>query len=200
ELKRYFTELETLLTAYNITDSTEQKAHTCHYVEVKSADFWQSLPEFAATHTYIQWWDEIVKCYPGAVDNLRWTLNDLDCLLGEQARIGIYTMEDLTSYYHDFYTISNFLISKGYTLPIEQAKSFYHGFQPRLWSKVQNHLYTSNPKCNVNKPWELPLVFDAAKLIINLSNTGGPASSHPSFIVFEGPVHGYITVFWNFEM
>src|ERR1700733_3733402 len=124
-------------------------------------------------------------------------LNDLDRLLGKQARISIYTMEDLTSYYRDFYTISNFLISKGYTSLIEQAKSFYRGFQPQLWSKVQNHLYTSDPKHDVNKPWELPLLFEAAKLIINLGNTGGPASSHPSFATtilqpLTGPTQQYI--------
>ncbi|KAF8234747.1 hypothetical protein L208DRAFT_1260509, partial [Tricholoma matsutake] len=111
-LKQYFTELETLFTACHITDSTEQKAHTCRYVKVKLADFWQSLPEFA----YIQWRDEIVKCYPGAVDDLQWTLNNLDHLLGERVRIGIYTMEDLTSYYHDIYTISNFLISNSHNI------------------------------------------------------------------------------------
>src|SRR3984885_5500829 len=106
-------------------------------------------------------------------------------------------MKDLTSYYHDFYTISNFLIRKGYTSLIEQVKSFHHGFQPQLWSKVQNHLYTSDPKHNVNKPWELLLRFKAAKLIINLGNTGGPASSHPSFATtisqpLTGPTQQYI--------
>ena len=70
---------------------------------------------------------------------------------------------------------------------MEQAKSFYRGFQLQLWVKVQNHLYTSDPKCDVNKPWELPLLFDAAKLIINLGNTGGPASSHPSFATTTSP-------------
>ena len=109
------------------------------------------------------------------------TLNDFDHLLGEHAQLGIYTMDNLTSYYSNFYMILNFLISKGYMLQMEQAKSFYWDFQLQLWAKVQNHLYTSNPKCDVNKPWELPLLFNAVKLIINLGNTGGPASSHPSF-------------------
>ena len=61
-------------------------------------------------------------------------------------------MDDLTSYYRDFYTILNFLISKGYTSQMAQAKSFYQGFQLQLWVKVQNYMHTSNPKCDVNKP------------------------------------------------
>ena len=50
--------------------------------------------------------------YTGANEEKRWTLTNMDKLIGEHARMGIYMIGDFGAYYHAFYTISMFLVQK----------------------------------------------------------------------------------------
>src|SRR6202790_4911900 len=89
ELKRFFEELANLFGPANITTDSEKKSQTVRYVEVDTADMWRSLPEFSNEETsYEDWKKKVVSLYPGASEEKRWSIADLDKVIGERARIG----------------------------------------------------------------------------------------------------------------
>jgi hypothetical protein len=47
ELRRFFDKLELLFAACNVTDSDLMKKHACIYVDIDSAELWESLPQNA---------------------------------------------------------------------------------------------------------------------------------------------------------
>ena len=113
ELKRFFEELSSLFGPANVTTDGEKKAQMVRYVEVDVADMWKSLPEFSdAGSSYEEWKKKVISLYPGVNEEKRWSLADLDKLIGERARIGIFTIGDFGAYYRAFYTISTFLTLK----------------------------------------------------------------------------------------
>jgi hypothetical protein len=83
ELRRYFEELEVLFARCQVTNDIERKKHACRYLDIDTSDFWQSINEYATATIYESWKTAIYKLYPGSEDNHRWTMNDMDKLVGE---------------------------------------------------------------------------------------------------------------------
>ena len=69
-------------------------------MKVDTADMWKSLPEYSDPNfTYEDWKKKVVSLYPGANEEKRWTVADMDKLIRECARMGIYTIGDFGAYY-----------------------------------------------------------------------------------------------------
>lgn len=61
---------------------------------------WKSLAEYSdANASYEDWKKKVMCLYPGMNNDKRWNLADLDKLIGERARIGIFTTRDFGAYY-----------------------------------------------------------------------------------------------------
>jgi hypothetical protein len=112
ELQRYFKELELLFGPAQVVDDMEKKKHTCRYVDIDMADLWEAIPEFDVTKTFDEFKSTIFKLYPGSESECKWTIADMDKLVGEQLRMGILDVSDLGNYYRVFYTIAQFLLTK----------------------------------------------------------------------------------------
>jgi hypothetical protein len=106
ELQCYFKELELLFGPAQVVDDTEKKKHTCRYVDINTADLWEAIPEFEITKTFDEFKSAIFKLYPGSESKCKWTIADMDKLVGEQLRMGILDVSDLRNYYWVFYTIT----------------------------------------------------------------------------------------------
>ena len=91
-------------------DDQIKKSQACQYLDFESADLWQNIPSFAAGNTYDNWKEELYKLYPGAEANKKYTVTDMDKLVGKQYGAGIYTLEELASYYRRFFMVMKFLI------------------------------------------------------------------------------------------
>lgn len=167
ELHRYFEELAILFTTCAITDEGEQKKHACRYLDIDTSDFWQSIPEYATSVSFAEWKKAIFKLYPGADDNRRWSMTDMDKLVGERTRLGIETIEELASYYRSFHTITTHLIAQGRISGSEQSRAFVRGFQPALWSRIKRRLEIKNPDFDQDSAYTLKEVYDAAKYILH---------------------------------
>jgi hypothetical protein len=112
ELQRYFKELELLFGPAQVVDDTEKKKHTCRYIDIDTADLWEAIPEFDVTKTFDKFKATIFKLYPGSESEHKWTIADINKLVGEQLRMGILDVSDLRNYYRVFYTITKFLLTK----------------------------------------------------------------------------------------
>jgi hypothetical protein len=112
ELQRYFKELELLFGPAQVVDDTEKKKHACQYVDIDTADLWEAIPEFNVTKTFDKFKSAIFKLYPGSESERKWTIADMDKLVGEQLWMSILDVSDLRNYYQVFHTITKFLLTK----------------------------------------------------------------------------------------
>ena len=166
ELRRYFEELDNLFAGAAITDDQTKKSQACRYLDFESADLWQNIPTFAAGSTYDNWKEELYKLYPGAEADKKYTVADMDKLVGERYRAGIYTLEELASYYRSFFAVTKFLIEKGHLTEKEQNQAFIRGFQAALLDKIQRRLEIKVPDHNVRDAYKMSDVHSAAAHIL----------------------------------
>jgi hypothetical protein len=115
ELQRYFKELELLFGPAQIVDDAEKKKHACRYVDI------EAIPEFDGTKTFDDFKSAIFKLYPSSESERKWTIADMDKLVGEQLCVGILDISDLGNYYRVFYTITQFLLTKNCISEAEQS-------------------------------------------------------------------------------
>jgi hypothetical protein len=76
------------------------------------ADLWEAIPEFDITKTFNKFKSTIFKLYLGSESKHKWTIANMDKLVGEQLQMGILDVSDLGNYYQVFYTIAQFLPTK----------------------------------------------------------------------------------------
>jgi hypothetical protein len=167
ELQRYFKELELLFGPAQIVDDAEKKKHACRYVDIDTADLWEAIPEFDGTKTFDEFKSAIFKLYPGSESERKWTIADMDKLVGEQLRMGILNVSDLGNYYRVFYTITQFLPTKNRISEAEQSRAFIRGFQPDLWHQISRRLEIKLPDHDPNDFYSLFEVNEAAKHVLH---------------------------------
>jgi hypothetical protein len=61
------------------------------------------------------------KLYPESESERKWTIVDMDKLVGEQLWMGILNVNDLGNYYQMFYFITKFLLNKNQISEAEQS-------------------------------------------------------------------------------
>jgi hypothetical protein len=100
ELQCYFEVLNNLFGPAGITEDVETKSQTVQYMDVDQSDLWKGLKGYSDREvSYEDWKEEVINLYPGADEKTKWTMSDLDKLVGERARLGVYNLADLGAYY-----------------------------------------------------------------------------------------------------
>jgi hypothetical protein len=180
ELRRYFNELEMLFQRCNITDSEEMKKHACRYVDIDTSELWESIPEYLPTVSFNNFRIAVHKLYPGSEDDRKWSIADMDKLVGEQLRIGIYDENALGLYFRSFYNITRFLHSKNRISDAEQSRAFVRGFQPALWARIARRLELKLPDHYPDDPYPLDDIHTAAKFVLAGTATSRTSNSQTS--------------------
>jgi hypothetical protein len=134
ELHQYFDELNMLFGTCNITDLDQMKRHACCYLDIDSAELWELVPEFGTGTSFNNFRTVIHKLYPGSENDRKWSISDMDKLIREQLRVGIFDASDLGIYYRLFYNITQFLRMKNCISEAKQSQAFVRGFQLGLWA------------------------------------------------------------------
>ncbi|OSX57332.1 hypothetical protein POSPLADRAFT_1156920 [Postia placenta MAD-698-R-SB12] len=145
-LRRYFQDLEALFTRCQITDEAAKKQWAVRYPSIDVADLWETIESFIdVAKSYNDWKADVRALYPGADDTRKWSLADMDQLIGERAHIGIHNAADLGCYYRDFMAITKHLIAQHRLSTIEQSRAFLRGFQPALLTRLETRLHLKHP-------------------------------------------------------
>ena len=159
------------------------KKHACRYVDIDTSELWESIPEYAAGISFNTFRIAVHKLYPGSEDDRKWSIADMDKLVGEQLRIGIFNASDLGLYFRAFYNITKFLATKNRISDAEQSRAFVRGFQPGLWSRIARRLELKYPDHYPDDPYPLDDIHEAAKFVLagsNSSDTSSLLGSHSS--------------------
>jgi hypothetical protein len=132
ELRRYFSELEFHFTCSSVTAAEEKKKHACRFVDVDTSELWESLPEYTDhAISYADFMKAVHALYPGSDEERKWSVADMDKLVGERCQLGVLSLSDLGEYYQQFLAITTFLRGKSRLSEAEQSRAFTRGFQPR---------------------------------------------------------------------
>ncbi len=178
ELKRFFSELNFLFDAANVTDDTEKKNHATRYVHFDIAEIWESLPSFSdASVTYDNFRDAVFELYPAADEEYKYTLADVDFLIAHRLRSDITSLADLADYHVHFLAVTKFLISKQRLPEIEQQRAYPRGFPPALRSKVAQRLQIKFIDHHSDEPYPISDVYAAARFILHTTRSASPSSS-----------------------
>jgi hypothetical protein len=168
ELRRYFDDLAFAFNRANITDNAEKKTHACRYANVDTADLWESIAEYSdAQKTYEDFVKAVHSLYPGSEEERKWSVADMDKLVGERSRLGVLSLGDLGEYYRQFYTITTFLIGKRRLSAAEQSRAFVRGFPPDLWSRISQRLQLKLPDHFPDDPYDLGEIHEAAQFVLH---------------------------------
>ncbi|CAA7271002.1 unnamed protein product [Cyclocybe aegerita] len=167
ELRHYFSDLEFLFDQAQVTDHAARKKHAIRYVDIDVADLWECITEFSsADATYDEFKTAVIKLYPEADENFKFTLSDMDHVVDSRLRLGIHSLNDLADYHREFRAVTSFLVTKDRLATMEQEHAFARGFQPNFWSLVARHLQIKDPDHFPDTPYTIENVMDAARFIL----------------------------------
>ena len=166
ELTRFFDELEYLFERawHQLGDDNKaKKRHTLRYVDFEIEEVWRTIPEFAdPMKTYNQFKAAILDLYPDASEDNRYSLNDLDFLIGERLRLGINSVNNLIDFNMRFLAITNWLMNKRRLSDLEQQRSYIRAFQSSLLTSILALLKVEFPNQRPDEPHKVSYVYKAA--------------------------------------
>jgi hypothetical protein len=142
KLCRYFADLDFTFKHASIIDEANKKKHACCYVDVDTSELWETLVEYTdITKSYEDFMKAVHALYPGWDEEWKWSIADMDKLIGERSCIGIILLSDLGKYYRQFLTITTYLRSKNRLSEAKQSHAFVRGFPLMLWSVILQRLH-----------------------------------------------------------
>jgi hypothetical protein len=177
-LRRYFDDLDFTFDRTGVTDVRETKQHTCRYVDVDTSELWETLEAYTdATKMYDQFKDAVYTLYPRSDEERKWSVADMDQLVGERSCLGILSLSDLGEYHRQFLAITTFLISTGRLSEAEQSRTFVRGFPPNLWRTISQRLQLKFPDHFPDDPYPLLGIHQAAHYVLHCTPATQPVSS-----------------------
>ncbi|KAJ7660652.1 hypothetical protein DFH06DRAFT_1268967 [Mycena polygramma] len=180
ELQRYFTDLEYHFTRSNVTDGAEKKKHATRFLGVDDQEVWEALEEFKAAHTYADFKAAVLKLYPGNDTDRKYSLADLDSLVGQYARVGILSKGDYSEFYRQFIVITKYLIQRQRLSLTEQSRAFRRAIAPpNLWERVERRLQVKKPDVHPEDPYDIADLNEAVEFAL-ATTSNSPVSSATS--------------------
>ena len=181
ELRRYFADLDYCFGRAQIVDDAEKKNHACRFVDVDTSELWESLAEFTdITKTYNEFRQVIYALYPGSEEERKWSVADMDKLVGERSRLGVLSLGDLGEYHRQFLAITTFLIGKTRLSTAEQSRAFARGFQAELWSRISQRLQLKLPDHFPDDPYPLEAIHEAAQYVLHGTTSALLLATNPT--------------------
>ena len=149
-LKHFFHEVNYLGDSYRLL-TVEKIQHTLHYLDFREYETWRSRPSARGSN-----WDvfkaEITALYPGADEDRKYTVVDLEILVDKQGRESMQSCYQFGEYYRHFVTISDWLLSQQEISIQDQNKLFIRGFDHLFWDWLTSRLCMKNPDHPFHRP------------------------------------------------
>ncbi|CDO72058.1 hypothetical protein BN946_scf184962.g1, partial [Trametes cinnabarina] len=177
-LRRFFQDLETLFERSGVEADRQKKEWVVRYLPINVAELCKSLPEYYADDkSYEDFRQAIIALYPGASDERKYSVADVENLVAKHAKSSIANISELSAYYREFFAMTSYLIRQGRLSPAEQSRLFVRGIAPPLWEQVSRHLQLKLPDHYPDDPYTLEQVYDAAKFVLHGTLSSASSSS-----------------------
>ena len=138
--------------------------------------------------TFDQIKDKMFKLYPGSSEDV-FTIHHIDALIGQHGWLGIQNAAELGKFHLEFCTLSKYLMSKNCMSQAEQMWGFLQGLRPDLEDKVKRHLQIIELQHNLQDPYELNDLYEAACYCLLDSTPANTLSASWSTVYVEMPIN-----------
>ena len=136
-------------------------------MDFEIGEVWRALPEFAnPIKTYDEFKAAILRLYPDASEDNRYSLSDVDLLIGERQRLGINSVNDLADFYMRFISTTNWLIARRRFSVLEQQRSYIRSFPSSLLTSILTQLQNKFPTQGPDLPYPCFDVYKAALIVL----------------------------------
>lgn len=180
ELSRFFSDLERLFIRANVINEDTKKDHVLEYVPFDVEQIWKTFPDYSsALSTYKDFKDAILVHYPDATGDYVYAPRDMEELIELRLRAGIQTTDDLQAFHLSFLAITTWLIEKDQMGDFEQRRGYLRAFQQPLLAAIKNRLQMLFTKHHPNVPHKIQDVHEAARYILQSSDTVAQSSYAP---------------------
>jgi len=164
-LIRFFDEVGSLGDDARIDDQAKI-AYSLRYARLDDYEIWKTLPE-ATGIDFLAFRTAVTALYPGAEDDRRYSVTDLEKLVEVQARLGIRNRAELGQYYRDFLRISKFLIDRTRLSTAERDRAYMRGFGESFRDKVKTRLAYLLPNHFPDDPYGIEDAHKSATFILS---------------------------------
>ncbi|KAF5355122.1 hypothetical protein D9756_005719 [Leucocoprinus leucothites] len=191
-LKRFFDEVDYLGNASGLTPA-EKIQHTLRYLDYRDYETWKSRPS-ALGRDWEAFKREITSLYPGADEDQRYTLVDLELLADKQVRQAMQARYQFGEYYRQFVTISDWLLANGEISLRERNNIFLNGFDSKFREKLTSRLRLKNPDHPLHQPWSMESITEAARFFLSSNAAASNLVPVPTIQPqphFESPTPSY---------
>ncbi|CDO74527.1 hypothetical protein BN946_scf184997.g2 [Trametes cinnabarina] len=177
-LRRFFQDLETLFERSGVEADRQKKEWVVRYLLINVAELCESLPDYYADDkSYEDFRQAIIALYPGASDERKYSVADVENLVARRAKSSIANISELSAYYREFFAMTSYLIRQGRLSPAEQSRLFVRGIAPPLWEQISRCLQLKLPDHYPDDPYTLEQVYDAAKFVLHGTLSSASSSS-----------------------
>ena len=142
-LSSYLDEVEQLARNNNLS-VTETIQWSIRYLSPEEQQLWKALPS-SKGNDWTKFRKELFECYPGAEDERRYTISNLETLVEKQSEFNITNSEQFGIYYRSFYVIASFLQDKKKLNEREISRFFIQGLHPSFRKQVRDQLHAEDP-------------------------------------------------------
>ena len=133
-------------------------------------------------------WDafkaEITALYPGADENRKYTVVDLEILVDKQTHEPMQSRYQFGDYYCQFVTISDWLLAQHKISMQDWNKLFINGFDQTFQDRLTSRLYMKNPDHPLYRPWPMDNVAESARFFL-ASNSATNEPNHYSYSLYN---------------
>ena len=107
--------------------------------------------------------------YPSADEERKWSIQDMDALVGERGHLGVLNIVDFMTYYRKFYKVATFLCAKGKISKGEESHFFIWGLKKKgstLWDSISRRLEIKHLDHDPDDFWQLEWLRMEGKYIL----------------------------------
>ncbi|KAI0369557.1 hypothetical protein BV20DRAFT_903556, partial [Pilatotrama ljubarskyi] len=138
------------------------------YLPIDVSDLCESLPEYAnEDKTYEDFKKAIIALYPGAGEDRKFAVADVENLVAKRAAVPIANISELSAYYRDFFSMTSYLMKHNRLSESEQSRLFVRGIAPPLRDQVSQRLQLKLPDHYPDDPYKLDEIYDATKFVLH---------------------------------
>ncbi|KAI0364808.1 hypothetical protein BV20DRAFT_1039235 [Pilatotrama ljubarskyi] len=167
-LRRFFQDIETLFERSGIETDPARKSWVVRYLPIDVSDLCESLPEYAnEDKTYEDFKKAVIALYPGAGEDRKFAVADVENLVAKRAAVPIANISELSAYYRDFFSMTSYLMKHNRLSESEQSRLFVRGIAPPLRDQVSQRLQLKLPDHYPDDPYKLEEIYDAAKFVLH---------------------------------
>ena len=184
ELCCFFDDLQYILNHTQVTSENKMKCHAVRYMDINTSKLWETLPEFIdSTKTFAEFKTAPQDLYPGSREECKWTVADMDQLIGEQLHLGILLLADLGNYYRQFLAITTFLKGNNRLSNDKQSHAFVRGFSADLQRTISQRFQLTTPDHHPDNLYMLKAIHEAMLYILPSTSSTLSTQSNPTTIM-----------------